>query len=533
VVPALLQVLASDPSDETINSILVALGRIGEAGDAQPGDASLATVLTGYLDHASHVVNERATIALGVLGDASAAPTLAALARDTDMGRLLVERRSVPERLRAFAAYGLGLTAERSPVPDLRRFAIHHLVGLAEDDDAPRESRVAAILALGLARPQEQALSAPQEGRPPTSSAAALAVWLLDFMDGREGDALRSQVPYALARLVPALGREQRNGIQRRLVRALERRSNEPNGMRRASALALGRIADSDEDDLDRDARRQLMAATEKGDLGTRHFAYVALAQISGRAGDGDGAPLAGAEEARRFLRNELRRGSSQSRPWVALSLGLLGDSLLDERAPLAREDVDAMRDQLEDASSPATLGASSIGMGLCRYLNASDVLLEKLEEASDPTVRQHVALSLGLNGSHDAIGELRELMLDSYHRPQVLEPAAMALALLDHEPLVDELLGLEEECDCDVSRATIASALGYVGNKRAIEPLIAMLTDEEAHSRLVAMAADSLGRLADKEPRPFSLRLGGDLNYHEAPASLTDAWGWGILDLD
>ena len=151
VVPALLQVLASDPSDETINSILVALGRIGEAGDAQPGDASLATVLTGYLDHASHVVNERATIALGVLGDASAAPTLAALARDTDMGRLLVERRSVPERLRAFAAYGLGLTAERSPVPDLRRFAIHHLVGLAEDDDAPRERRVAALRALGLA----------------------------------------------------------------------------------------------------------------------------------------------------------------------------------------------------------------------------------------------------------------------------------------------------------------------------------------------------------------------------------------------
>ena len=65
------------------------------------------------------------------------------------------------------------------------------------------------------------------------------------------------------------------------------------------------------------------------------------------------------------------------------------------------------------------------------------------------------------------------------------------------------------------------------------METWLAEYDGHEESENVRRMRLDCLGRLADKEAAPFGLRLASDLNYLEAPYTLTSPYGWGILDLD
>ena len=83
-------------------------------------------------------------------------------------------------------------------------------------------------------------------------------------------------------------------------------------------------------------------------------------------------------------------------------------------------------------------------------------------------------------------------------------------------------------------TRAAIASALGLIGDRRSIEPLLAMLSDREHCTDLArAFAAVALGMCCDKELLPWNAKLAADSNYRASTATLySPDTGTGILDI-
>ena len=67
------------------------------------------------------------------------------LLQDSEAGRTSIGRGSVPDVLRARAAYALGLVAEGSRITDLRTYASRALVAAARAEEPAIDVQVAAI----------------------------------------------------------------------------------------------------------------------------------------------------------------------------------------------------------------------------------------------------------------------------------------------------------------------------------------------------------------------------------------------------
>ena len=81
-------------------------------------------------------------------------------------------------------------------------------------------------------------------------------------------------------------------------------------------------------------------------------------------------------------------------------------------------------------------------------------------------------------------------------------------------------------------AQAALARALGRVGDRSSVGPLIEMLQDDKRTERARAFAAVALGILADSEALPWNTVLAVDTNTSAAPATLLDHEGFGILNL-
>ena len=73
---------------------------------------------------------------------------------------------------------------------------------------------------------------------------------------------------------------------------------------------------------------------------------------------------------------------------------------------------------------------------------------------------------------------------------------------------------------------------MGFIGDKRSIGPLVAMLEDQDKTDRARGFAAVALGIVADKEELPWNSKIAGDLNYRASTATLNDTGGTGILNI-
>ncbi len=78
---------------------------------------------------------------------------------------------------------------------------------------------------------------------------------------------------------------------------------------------------------------------------------------------------------------------------------------------------------------------------------------------------------------------------------------------------------------------SAVASALGYIGDRRTIDPLLDMLFDESLTDLSRAFAAVALGGVIDKEPLPWNSKIGVNMNYRAMVETLTDGAA-GILDI-
>jgi HEAT repeat protein len=221
-------------------------------------------------------------------------------------------------------------------------------------------------------------------------------------------------------------------------------------------------------------------------------------------------------------------------RPWAALGLGISERSIEDlgssefAPSPFVRQELrSALR-----GSSQDIVGAFAIALGIARDHEATALLHERLGAVSDPNQQGYLALALGMVGATQCRAEIQELVRASKYRPELLRQAAIALGLLGDKTLVPDLLVMLGEARTLASQAAVASALGFIGDARSIDPLVEMLQRKEISGTARGFAAVALGIVADKESLPWSAKISININYRANTSTLTTPEGTGLLDI-
>jgi HEAT repeat protein len=521
-VPALNAALASETNNDIVTSCLVALAKIGEAGESA-GAPRFAPTIERFLADRNQEISETAAVALGIMASRESIGDLAALLHDSDAGRALVGRSKVSYRTRSFAAYGLGLVGARNPDQSTGErivVLLHH--ALETDDTASADLQVACIHAMGLV---------PLEGL----VRQAQMDTLLGLLEDEKLDVIvRAHCPAALGRLLPGMSADRREAYRQRIAGLLIQLATEGRGraeLVQSSVQALGLIGTNDgENDLDRRIRK-VLAGSFRDRLAQR-FALIALAKVGARAGAA--RPEVGVRDAASALLDHLARDRNDLSSWAGLSCGILARGLVDagQTLPVIGSLQQAVRLALQEENDPSTRAALAISCGIMGARDAAPHLLGLLERERVEDARGHVAVALGLMGSREALAPVRRIVDESRYRPELLRHAAIALALLGDADAVPKLVGLLGEARSLATQASLSSALGFIGDQRSIAPLVTMLRNQGLTDRARAFAAVALGIVADKELLPWNAKIAQDIDYRAAPATLTDPSGTGILDI-
>jgi len=540
VVPALLKVPETETAHDLVTGALIALAKIG-ADPAKADAKGIAARIRPFLASANQEIAETAAVSLGILADPAAIGTLEALLGDTEAGRQLVAGHEVSWRTRAFAAYGLGLIGYRAGNVDVRRHVVHYLtevlggpaLGMATPDVA-----VACVIALGLVPlPVDPGCGRGMDDRPVAMHCRRCQVeWLLELSRRAElREPVRAHTPTTLARLVAGRGvdHELKRRVAGELLRLARGGDKILRDLRCGAIGALGLLGDADEDEVDRAIFAGLVAvAGGSRDLDSRTLALVSLGQVAGRRGSAKGPKSETLGGARRFVLAALKEGRSSDQAWAALALGQLERSATDAGFDPSPEVAGALRAALRGSGAPTEAGALALALGIMRDGESSDEVLKKVEAISDDAGRGYLCVALGLMDARRAEEPLRELLHTSRYRPLLLRQVAIALGLIGDRDLVPDLVDQLRNATGLTAQSSIAAALGEIGDARSVEPLLAMLEDEEINVRGRAFAVVALGIVADKEPLPWNSKLAIGVNYRAATATLSDGQGGGVLDI-
>ena len=186
-----------------------------------------------------------------------------------------------------------------------------------------------------------------------------------------------------------------------------------------------------------------------------------------------------------------------------------------------------------EEGKDPGKLGAFAVAAGILGDVEGKPLLLQRLDTERDDRARGYVALGLGLMNAREAVERLNTIVPESKYRPELLMQASVALGLLGDKDAVPKLIALLEESRGLATQASLSRALGFIGDRRSIEPLARMLRNQDLQPGARGFAAAALGIVADKDLLPWNSQIALDLNYRASTATLTNpAGGTGILDI-
>jgi HEAT repeat protein len=526
--------LGSSNAPDLVTAILLALGKAGScAPDAEI--SGLMDAIKPSLRDANQEISETAAIALGALAHPSPALLLAEILEDSPAGRAALGRPEVPYRTRAFAAYGLGLVGQRAHSPDVRLYIVRHLVRAFESDrTGTNDLAVACIEALGLVHVEtlaagiEKQASANPPGVSGESEGAHLLQW---FVGRRNADVVRAYVPVSLVRSLHASTPEFIEPVLAALCPVLDPHAKETPLVQQSTVMALGALPTSG----DIEPKRILSAlqdSSSHGDKLASNLALVSLARVSAA----DSLASTGVDntsQVRALLIREIARGPTIARGWAALALGLQEYTRMKSGGGASNEAHAAIQAALLDRRSPSEVGAYCIAAGLMHDSSAHEALLRILVEGQEDDLRAHAAIGLGMMQDDSAIEPLRKVLADSRYRPVLLRDSAIALGLLGDPRAAPLLWTMLAESKSLGAQSAIASALGFIGDARSIEPLMGLIENKASSDRTKAFAAAALGNICDESTLPWNCSYALDVNYVMAPATLYEpAGGTGILDL-
>jgi HEAT repeat protein len=515
-------------------AILLALGKAGSClSDAEiPG---LVEAIKPFLRDANQEISESAAIALGALAHPSPALFLVELLEDSAAARAAVGRAEVPYRTRAFAAYGLGLVGQRVHSPDVRRYIVRHLVRAFESDrTGTSDLGVACIAALGLvhvdtpiAGAEKRSASDTSGGAPESEGAFLLQV----FSNHKHGDVLRAYLPVSVARSLRTSPPEFLEPLLATLCPVLDPHAKESALVQQSTVMALGSLPPAGELEFKRIVNA-LQDSSSHGDKLASNLALISLARITA----GDSLATTGVDntsQVRALLVREIARGPTVTRGWAALALGIQEYTRMKMGGAPSSDARAAIQAALVDHRSPGEAGAYCIAAGLMRDVAAREAVQRILLEGQEDDVRAHAAIGLGLMQDDSAIDPLRKVLADSRYRPVLLRDSAIALGLLGDPRAAPLLWTMLSESKSLGAQSAIASALGFIGDARSIEPLLGMIESKGTSDRTKAFAAAALGNICDESPLPWNSSYALDVNYVLPPATLYEpVGGTGLLDI-
>lgn len=518
VLPALKEALEKETNRDIITGSLIALAKIGQEQQI------MVDIFKKFLSSNDQEVAETALLAFGILADQEGIPVLVDFFEDTDNARKLAGgKREIPHRSRTFAAYGLGLIGARSVDADVRNKVQGTLLKFLENDGSKRAAqkdlRVATIVALGLVEdPERKAVAALQKY----------------FDDNRKKEEIIcAHVPNAIARLLSKAPANERGAyVQQMIAELAEKGRSGDKEMRASMAQAIGMLTRAD-DSFAKKAVEVIQDKIEnelsKNNL-LAYFGMIAIGQIAGSGEPGS--------DFEKFLLTKAQAagGKVMTRAWAALSLGVEGFDQINRKVPVTPnpkvgETLVNMVQEIKDAEQ---LGAYAIAIGLLKYQPGAAQLTRLLGSVKSDEYRGYFATALGLMGEKESVKQIQELVKNSVRRPELLRECAIALGLLSDKSIVPNLLKImsDKENKTLAVQAAVATALGYVGDHRAVETkdpkdltLPRMLRDanKELSAESRAFAAVALGLVCDKEDFPWNFKVSTDLNYTATVETLND----------
>lgn len=471
IVPALLESLEQETNKDIVTGCLIALAKIGDRVD-ESGTSQFQETFTRFLAHANQEIRETAAIALGILANPSSLDLLEALVFNRELGQRAVASNEVDLRTRAYAAYGLGL------------------VGARNDDPGVRERIVAALLE---ALPMSHGLSTPDVGVAVVSSMGLVP--LAPVPAPLEADSAVTTIPQQIEALLAYFD----NPRHDRFVRA-------------HVPTAVGRLFTAFE----------ASASDEDGAQLKAQLAPALLLPLDPKRG--------------RYLESEVRMAS-------ALALGLIGDA---DDEDLDGEIRDALIGAADDplrqvrkfaliglAKSAARPGQDEVQSARGRS-ETVDYLIRNMERGRSG-VERWAGIAAGVYAFQlNASGESAPSALYSSLCKQLQQAKSMddigafsvAAGLFGNKQLVEDLLGRLETTTEDEARGYVALALGLLDDRRAIEPIQAVVQQSEYRPALLKQAATALGLLGDREASRSLVAMLGEAQGLATQAALASALG-------
>ncbi len=541
VVPGILAAMKDGGSNEFMRGALLALAKIGAEKSTRHIDFTLNWFLDG--DNGNQLMNFTAPVALGILANKDSYEALAGLARDDEMGRKIYGRK-VNDPMRAFATYGLGLIGTHTTDTNMRRRIVRDLIACLEDEGSDNSDlKVAAMTAMGLV-PLEVVeddmvcFCGTCKVADPDTSLGSQVTYLLRYFtsDGEYDATVRAHTATTLGRLIEAqpegMSARLKEVVTQFLVDSLGKYAHQPDDVRRSAVLALGLIGDADRDKADVWIRNALTRSVRRGDPIEKRFALISLARSGARKGTGED-PFSGTASTRKELLTALSKGKKEIRPWAALATGILGYHLRDEGGQMDPGVDNALRIALGRTKKPDEVGALALAVGLRGDREAAENLISQLEKAKTEDARSYASLGLGLTGDASAVEPLQDALGGASEEPLLASRSGLALGLLGDTEVVQALLDTLEDTEDESTRKSIVQALGYIGDERSIDALVAIMSDAHEDKEVRTQAVVALGYAADRAALNWRSKIASGVNYLAQSDMLTSSDGSGILDIE
>lgn len=374
--------------------------------------------------------------------------------------------RSIPDRVRAYAAFGLGVHGGDPEVQVL----LKQLVG---GHKSSPDLRAALVTGLGIAA--ERGVQRAEIEKTLTR--------LLG--NGRLADEARAAIPGVLARMNSAPGRL----ALTRLVHTFDG----PVIVRRAAAQALGRYASADE--LAAEALGK--AARRDPDPIARQRAILALGELA----------LSGALETKqqarvgRFLLDGLTQRFKQAvdRPAFSLAAALLARGDEDHAPAVLME----LRSIIDGSASVDDQAAAALALGLLDVSPALSAVQGVESRAKSVPVLARAIEARGLHGDPDGLASWVD-RLKNDASDDVRRSAARALARLQDPAVLPELLSELEATKSNAARGVISEVLGEIGDRDLVSGLLALAGKKRLSQPVRMRTVAALGRLSEPEDRTW-----------------------------
>ena len=534
VLPALYVMAGPKSQDNVRLSASIALARIGT-----PDTEVILEVLKEVVRSKDPKVQEAAILSLGMLGEFWSIEALtSALEEDRNIRTLFGAPLS--DRERAFAAYGMGVMADKAPHDGKRRMILEPLWQAIANSNEDREVRIAAANAIGLVR-LDWEVDAPRDPKekgfvPLNRTELVEELWKV-YED--ENDIyVRGHLPVAMARLIKGGPAEIRDLAIERYIKALDARKEPRSQDLHGLLIGLGIMGTAWGSDADIQLRATLYDQIKtQNDAHARHMALMGLANVVANSGPSL-PPLTVQAEFETLLINEFADAREMDKPWLAMAAGTLGAHL---KRPTPGRSLGALSPPLiavlraivDDAGSPDTLSAAVLALGLSEDLDSGDTIERLFDKTHSKDVRGYAALSLGLLGQSSSMAKIEIKLDDARYEPVALEHTAIGYALLSRPRAMDSLRQRLATATSGITAAPLAVVLGRISDASSVLPLIELTKDKNQTLAVRESLALALGLIGDPLDLSWRSSLATDVNYAAWSPTLFDQAGLGVLNIN